>query len=142
MATTKTRSTSSRSRTRSSSNGSAKASSESTKRAANDTTEAAADRIRDLNERIIESGKKAGTTYLDVYEKTLNSIADYQEKVGEQSQVDWVKTITDAQANFTRDLAGAYTSAARTLLKKRPSCIGRARATPTRRPCSSSWGSA
>jgi hypothetical protein len=102
MATTKTRSSSNRSRTRST---------------ATDTTDATAERIRDLNERIIESGRKAGNTYLDVYEKTLNSIADYQEKVGEQSQVEWVKTITDAQANFTRDLACAYTSAARTLLK-------------------------
>jgi hypothetical protein len=81
------------------------------------TADAAADRIRDLNERIIESSKKAGSTYLDIYEKTLNSIADYQEKVGEQSQVDWISTIANAQANFTRDLAGAYSSAARSLLK-------------------------
>ena len=117
MATTTTRSTSNRSRTRGSSNGSTKSSAESTKRAANDTTEAAAQRIRDLNERIIESSKKAGNTYLDIYEKTLNSIADYQEKVGERSQVDWVSTIANAQADFTRELAGAYTSAARTLLK-------------------------
>jgi hypothetical protein len=117
MATTKTRSSSNRSRTRSSSNGGAKSNAESTKRAANDTTEAATERIRDLNERIIESSKKAGNTYLDIYEKTLNSIADYQEKVGEKSDVDWVSTIANAQANFTRDLAGAYTSAARTLLK-------------------------
>jgi hypothetical protein len=81
------------------------------------TADAAADRIRDLNERIIESSKKAGSTYLDIYEKTLNSIADYQEKVGEQSQVDWISTIANAQASFTRDLAGAYSSAARSLLK-------------------------
>jgi hypothetical protein len=81
------------------------------------SADAATDRIRDLNERIIESSKKAGSTYLDIYEKTLNSIADYQEKVGEQSQVDWVSTIANAQANFTRDLAGAYSSAARSLLK-------------------------
>jgi hypothetical protein len=106
MAATKT---SSRTRTRSTgTNGSAKA---------DNTAEAAADRIRDLNERIIESSKKAGSTYLDIYEKTLNSIADYQEKVGEQSQVDWISTIANAQANFTRDLAGAYSSAARSLLK-------------------------
>jgi hypothetical protein len=103
MATTKTRSSSRRSST---SNGGAK-----------DTTEATTERIRDLNERIIESSKKAGNTYLDVYEKTLNSIADYQEKVGEQSQVDWITTVANAQADFTRDLAGAYTSAARSLLK-------------------------
>jgi hypothetical protein len=81
------------------------------------TADAGADRIRDLNERIIESSKKAGSTYLDIYEKTLNSIADYQEKAGEQSQVDWISTIANAQASFTRDLAGAYSSAARSLLK-------------------------
>jgi hypothetical protein len=107
MAATKTRRSTSNSRSTANSN----------TRAANDTTDAAADRIRDLNERIIESSKKAGNVYLDIYEKTLNSIADYQEKVGEQSQVDWVTTIANAQASFTRDLAGAYSSAARSLLK-------------------------
>ena len=82
-----------------------------------DNAEAAADRVREVNERIIESSKKAGHVYLDLYEKTLNSIADYQDKVGEQSQVEWVTTIANAQANFTRELATAYTSAARSVLK-------------------------
>jgi hypothetical protein len=87
------------------------------KQAADHGVDAAAERIREVNERIIESSRKAGTTYLDLYEKTLNSIADYQDKVGEQSQVEWVTTIANSQANFTRELAGAYTSAARSLLK-------------------------
>ena len=84
---------------------------------ANDSVEAAADRIREVNERIIESSKKAGNVYLDLYEKTLNSIADYQQKVGEQTEVEWVTTVANAQANFTRELATAYTSAARSLIK-------------------------
>jgi hypothetical protein len=122
MATTKSRSSSTRTR-RSTSNGSSstananKRAANANARAATDTADAAADRIRDLNERIIASSKKAGSTYLDIYEKTLNSIADYQEKIGEQSQVDWITTIANAQASFTRDLAGAYSSAARSLLK-------------------------
>ena len=87
------------------------------KQAASDNVEAAADRIRELNERIIESSKKAGNVYLDLYEKTLNSIADYQEKVGEQSRIEWVTTIANAQADFTRELATAYTSAARNFIK-------------------------
>jgi hypothetical protein len=87
------------------------------KNAANRGAEDAAERIRDLNERILESGKKAGNTYLDIYEKTLSSIADYQEKVGEQSQVDWVTTMANAQADFTRQLASAYSGAARNMLK-------------------------
>jgi hypothetical protein len=121
MAATKTANRS-RSRTRSTSSNGSSARTNGSSTAGNtgntgNTADAAADRIRDLNERIIESGKKAGSTYLDIYEKTLNSIADYQEKVGEQSQVDWVSTIANAQASFTRDLAGAYSSAARSLLK-------------------------
>ena len=94
-----------------------KAHSSRSKTTANDNVDAAAERIREANERIIESGKKAGGIYLDLYEKTLNSIADYQEKVGEQSRVEWVSTIANAQADFTRELATAYTSAARSFIK-------------------------
>jgi hypothetical protein len=117
MATTKTRSSSSSSRRSTSSNGGTKSTAGANTKAAGENVEAAAERIRDLNERIIESSKKAGNVYLDIYEKTLNSIADYQDKIGEQSQVDWVTTIANAQASFTRDLAGAYSAAARSLLK-------------------------
>src|SRR3954451_1394257 len=103
---TSTKSRSSSTRKRSSSAGKSSTNGSTTQRntrAANDNVEAAADRIREINERIIASGKKAGNTYLDIYEKTLSTIADYQEKVGEQSQVDWVTTVANAQANFTRD---------------------------------------
>jgi hypothetical protein len=87
------------------------------KQTADHDVDAAAERIREVNERIIESSRKAGNTYLDLYERTLNSIADYQDKVGEHSRVEWVTTIANAQADFTRELASAYTSAARTLVK-------------------------
>ena len=83
----------------------------------NENVEAAAERVRELNERIIESSKKAGNVYLDMYEKTLHSIADYQEKVGKQSDVEWLGTVANAQAGFTRQLTDAYTSSARSLLK-------------------------
>jgi major membrane immunogen (membrane-anchored lipoprotein) len=73
-------------------------------------------RIRDLNENIVDSARRAGGAYLDGYERTLKSIADYQEKVGSESQVDWVSTLTKAQADFTRDVTKIYTSAARDLI--------------------------
>jgi hypothetical protein len=82
-----------------------------------ENVEATADRIRELNERIIESSKKAGNVYLDMYEKTLHSVADFQKKVGKESQNEWLTTMANAQANFTRELADAYTSSARQLLK-------------------------
>ena len=83
----------------------------------NEHVDAAAERVRELNERIIESSKKAGNVYLDMYEKTLHSVADYQEKVGKQSYIDWIGTIATSQAIVTRELADAYTSSARSLLK-------------------------
>jgi hypothetical protein len=116
MATTKTKTSSTR-RKSTARNGNSRSTGSANTRAANGTADAATERIRDLNERIIESSKKAGEVYLGIYERTLNSIADYQEKIGEQSQVDWVTTIANAQASFTRDLAGAYSAAARSLLK-------------------------
>jgi hypothetical protein len=79
--------------------------------------EEAADRLRDLNERIIESSRKAGQSYVDAYEKTLTSIADFQDRIGKSSQVEWISTLAHAQADFTRNWAEAYTTAARNVLK-------------------------
>jgi hypothetical protein len=80
-------------------------------------TEATSERIRDLNERILESSKKAGSAYLDAYEKALKSIADYQQSVARQTDVDWVSTVVDAQARFTRELTSLYVNTGRELLK-------------------------
>ena len=80
-------------------------------------TEATTERIRDLNEQILDAGKKAGGAYLDAYEKALQSIADYQEQVAKQTDVEWVSTIVDAQARFTRELTKLYVSTGRELLK-------------------------
>ena len=80
-------------------------------------TEAAAERIRELNEQILEFGRKAGVQFLDAYESTLKTFAEYQDKVADQSQVEWVASIARAQANFTREVTRVYTSSARDLLK-------------------------
>jgi hypothetical protein len=79
--------------------------------------EAAKERIRELNERILEASRKAGNTYVDAYEKTLNAIADFQERVGEASPVEWVTTMANTQADLLRNFAEAYTDAARKALK-------------------------
>jgi hypothetical protein len=81
------------------------------------TTEATTERIRDLNERILDAGKKAGNAYLDAYEKSLKSIADYQGAAAKQTDVEWVSTVVDAQARFTREITDLYVSTGRELLK-------------------------
>ena len=86
----------------------------------NTGTEAVEDtveRIRELNEQIIDAGKKAGGAYLSAYEKALQSIADYQEQVAKQTDVEWVSTIVDAQARFTRELTKVFVSTGREMLK-------------------------
>jgi hypothetical protein len=85
--------------------------------AGTEAVEETVERIRELNEQILEAGKKAGGAYLSAYEKTLQSIADYQEQVAKQTDVEWVSTIVDAQARFTRELTKVYVSTGRELLK-------------------------
>jgi hypothetical protein len=81
------------------------------------TAEATTERIRDFNESLLDAGKKAGSAYLDAYEKTVQSIADYQSQAAKQTDVEWVSTLADAQARFTREVGKAYVSAGRELLK-------------------------
>jgi hypothetical protein len=92
-----------------------------TKSTTQDTTDAArqtVDRIRELNERIIDSARKAGSSYLDVYERTLGTIAGYQEEVANATPVDWLQRVIEAQAAFTRDIGNMYASTARELMKQ------------------------
>ena len=77
--------------------------------------EPVAERIRDLNERIISSSMQAGEATLAAYARMLESIAELQDNVGKASPVEWLTTFATAQANLTRDLAEHYSSAARKL---------------------------
>ena len=77
--------------------------------------ERSATQIRELNEQIVENGRRAGNVSLDLYQRTLHSVADLQEQVG--TQVPFVSELARAQARFTREVADASTSAARELLR-------------------------
>jgi hypothetical protein len=74
--------------------------------------------IRELNEQILEAGRSAGFEFLEAYERTLRSFADTQESLADASQSDWLTHLMKAQANFTRDVVGAMTEAARGTLKR------------------------
>jgi hypothetical protein len=80
-------------------------------------TDQATKRIRDLNEQILDFGRNAGTGFLEAYEKNLQTFADYQDKVADQTKVDWIASLARAQANFTREVTRVYTSTARDVLK-------------------------
>jgi hypothetical protein len=81
------------------------------------TTEQTLKHITDLNEQIVDAAKKAGGASLDAYERALESIAGYQEQAVKQSDVEWISTVIDAQAKFTRELTNLYVGTGRDLLK-------------------------
>lgn len=79
--------------------------------------EATEKRIRELNERIIDAGKRAGSGTLDIYEAALKAVVGSLERGPGSSDIEWVSSIATAQANFLRDLTNTWTSAARKALK-------------------------
>ena len=79
--------------------------------------DAAANRLRKLNERIIDAGKEAGETTLASYEKALKTIAATIERGPGSSDIEWISNLATAQAKFIRDLTTSWTSAARKVLR-------------------------
>jgi hypothetical protein len=76
-----------------------------------------AQRVRKLNERIIEESKSAGEATLTAYEKALKAIAGSLERGPGKSDVEWVSALATTQAKWIRDVTTAWTSAARGMLK-------------------------
>lgn len=81
------------------------------------TLDEVAERLRELNERIIAAGKKSGRAYLEAYEANLTAIAEYQAKLASASEVDWISALLNAQADFTREIATAVAAHNRDLIK-------------------------
>jgi hypothetical protein len=79
--------------------------------------DAVAQRLRKLNERIIEAGKEAGETTLASYERALKAIASTLEKGPGSSDIEWVSHLATTQAKFLRDVTTTWTKAARDMLK-------------------------
>jgi hypothetical protein len=82
-------------------------------------TEAAAERIRQLNEQVLEYGRKAGLSFLEAYETTLQSFADCQDRFADNSQLEPFAALARAQATFMRETARAYAANAREVLDKK-----------------------
>ena len=62
------------------------------------------ERLRKLNERIIEAGKQTGESTLSSYEKALKAIAGAVERGPGSSDIDWISHLATTQAKFIRDV--------------------------------------
>ena len=78
--------------------------------------EAAAERARETNERVLETGRKISSTYLDGVENYVSELVQFERKVGEQSKVESVASLLSTHAQLTEDVAKASVSAARELI--------------------------
>jgi hypothetical protein len=88
-----------------------------TRERASGAADAAIDRIRGLNERIMDSVRHGGEQALEAYERTLRTIAEYQDAAGKRS-AEWIAGFAKAQAAFTRELANTSPAAARALRER------------------------
>ena len=79
--------------------------------------EAATERIRELNEKVLEAAKQTGTMSLDAYEQAVNSLLDFSQKAADSTKVEWVSALMTSQASVITEVTNAYTKAARDLLK-------------------------
>jgi hypothetical protein len=78
--------------------------------------EAAGERIREANERVIEAGRTVTRAYLDGFENYVNSLTQFERKLGAQSRVEGVSGLFDAHAKVTEDITSATVSVARELV--------------------------
>jgi hypothetical protein len=78
--------------------------------------DAAAERVRETNDRIGEAGRKLTIAYLDGVEQYAAGVARAERKLGEQSQFEAVANLLGAHADLTEDLVKASVSATRELI--------------------------
>jgi hypothetical protein len=79
--------------------------------------EAIAERVRKLNEKIIEFGREAGENTLASYEKALKTIANGVQQSPAKDELEWISHLAASQAKFVREITDSWAKAARDRLK-------------------------
>ena len=79
--------------------------------------EAAAQRIKQTSDRVLELSKENGLAWLEAYEKMLNGVLKLEEETAKDLGADWINTLVSAQADMVREMSGAFLTAAKDRLK-------------------------
>ncbi len=79
--------------------------------------DAAFEQVKELNEQLLTSARKAGNLYLDAYETAIDRAVDFELKLAGLTHQEWLKAVIEAQADLARELTTSYTAAARSMLK-------------------------
>ena len=72
--------------------------------------------VAQMNERLVEASRGAGSRYLASHQRFVERVISVQQQLAKQSGNNAVKSIVDTQADLTRQVTSAYTSAARKLI--------------------------
>ena len=81
------------------------------------TVDGAVEQVKGFNEQVLGAWRQAGRLYLDGYEKAIEQTIELQLKFAGMTQQEWLKSVIEKQAEFTREVTSSYTSTARSLLK-------------------------
>lgn len=79
--------------------------------------EAAAQRIKETSDRVLELSKQNGLIWLEAYEKMLNGVLKLEEETAKDLKPDWVNTLVSTQADVVREMSEAFFGAVRDRLK-------------------------
>ena len=79
--------------------------------------DAAAHRVNELSDRMIELTKKNGLAWLQAYEKVLGNMLRLQQRAIASSQTAWINALATTNANVTREISAAYFKTVREGLK-------------------------
>lgn len=79
--------------------------------------EVIAERLRKLNEKIIDFGREAGENTLASYEKALKTIATGVQQSPAKDELEWISHLAASQAKFVREITDSWAKAARDRLK-------------------------
>ena len=81
------------------------------------TVDAAAEQVKGFNGQVLGAWREAGRLYFDAYEKAIEQTIELQLKFAGMTQQEWLKSVIEKQAEFTREVTSSYASTARSLLK-------------------------
>jgi hypothetical protein len=81
------------------------------------TIDQAFEQVKDASEQWFAAARKAGNLYVDNYEKAVTRAIDLELKVASLTQQEWVKSLTEVQTDFARELTESYVTTARSILK-------------------------
>lgn len=75
-------------------------------------------RIQEVSDRMLELAKKNGLTWLQAYEKILNTMLQLQQRAATSTQIEWINALATANADFMREMSNVYFQTAREQMKK------------------------